>query len=422
MAKPTAGSNYTVVSGDQIKKIARQAYGYDNSTKIVGANTELLKGRDDSLEGLPYIYKGDVLWLPESATSLTETVDASTDDEIAIKLDGKVFRGWTASNISRNINTVADAFAFTLPYDYTDATLREKTKPYAYKSADLYIGGELYIAGQQVKWSTALSIDSTVKTIDVRTKAGHTVECMAQKQALEYNGSTLSEIAIDIMEPYGDDLEPIFEDGDSDSFTKVRKEMVETDFEFLSGLAAQKGFMITSSDTGQMSFIRAATSGKPVFKFVEGESAIEHLSSSYDGTGVFSSITAITEVAGTSGTSSNLTNELVNAYRPFVFSADDLESGNLETALKWKRSKALADSAGLSMTVTGWRNMYDQLWRENMIGTVYAPSVDILEETSYIVSGVNLVKDENGGNVTKLTLVLPQAYTLDYPDSFPWEE
>lgn len=421
MAKATAGAFYTVVSGDQIRKISRSAYGYDRSGEVVTANADLLNGRGTSLEGLPFIYAGDRLWLPETDKQFSEIVPASADDEIAIRIEGKVFRGWTASNITRNINTVADAFAFTLPYDPTDSELVDKTRPYSYRRADLFIGGELYIAAQAIKWSPSKRTSQSMMTIDARTKAGHTIECMAQQSALELTGLRLSQIAERVMTPYGADLVPLFFDGDSDIFPKVRKEITSTDFDFLSGLAAQKGFMITSSDTGQMAFIRAAINGKPVFRFIEGESPLENISASFDGSSVFSTLTAVTESAGTPGPSSSLDNPLVPIYRPLVFSADDLESGNLDSALKWRRSKALADSAPLSITVTGWRNQYGQLWRENMVGTVQAPSVAIFTETSYIVSGVSLQKDENQGNVAVLTMVLPQAYSLEYPDSFPWE-
>jgi prophage tail gpP-like protein len=420
MPKAVAGSYYTVVRGDRIRRIAREAYGYDRSSDVVQANAELLKGKPISLEGLPTIYHGNRLWLSAVKKQFSEKIDASTDDEIAIKIEGQIFRGWTASNIRRNINTVADAFSFNFPYDPTDKTLVELTRPYSYKSAELFIGGELYIAAEQNKWSTSSSTDETIKTVDCRTIAGKTVECMAEHQSLEYTDQTLSQIAKAIMKPYGDDLEPLFFDGDSDNFTKVRKEITDTDFDFLSGLAAQKGFMITSSDTGQMAFIRAALTGRPVFRFIEGVSAVEHISTVYDGQSVFSSITAVTESAGKPGPSSNISNKLVPIYRPLIFEASDLEEGNLDTAIKWKRSKALADSTVLVITVTGWRNETGQLWRENMKGTALWPSVDILTESDYIISGVQLVKDQNGGNVSKLTMVIPQAYSLEYPSSFPW--
>ena len=418
---PKPGTFYQVKAGDRIRAIARKTYGQDSSAKIVDANNTILTGRPISLEGLPTIYPNDSLWLPETNKQFSDRITAINDDEITIRLDGKLFKGWTAANISRNINTIADAFTFELPYDYTNKELRELTKPYSYKKCDLFIGGELYIAGQTIKWTTANRKDQVIKTIDVRTKAGHTIECMAQKKASEYLNQTLSQIAVDIMGSYGDDLKPLFFNGDSDQFTKVRKEVTDTDFDFLSGLASQKGFMITSSDDGRFAFIRASTTGLPVFKFVEGDSFIEHISVSADGTKRFSSMQAVTETAGTSGTNSSLSDSSIETYRPFVFSADDLEVGNLETALQWRRSKALADSYSVDVTVTGWRNNFGQLWRENMKGTLKAPSVDIFTESDYIISGVTLTKSESGGNVAILKLVIPQAYSLEFPSSFPWE-
>ena len=48
-------------------------------------------------------------------------------------------------------------------------------------------------------------------------------------------------------------------------------------------------------------------------------------------------------------------------------------------------------------------------------------AVDIFNETEYIISGVGLTKDENGGNTSGLEMVLPQAYSLEFPSNFPWE-
>lgn len=419
--KPTPSKIYTVIKGDRLRAIARRAYGYDRSSDIIEANNELLKARPISLEGLPTIYPADQLFLPAIKKQFSEKVPAQTDDEITIRIDGKTFTGWTASNISRNINTVADAFTFSFPYDPFNTDQREKTKPFSYLDTDLFIGGELYISGQSLKWSPAIRKDSTEKTVDVRTKAGHTIECMAQKQAVEYKNETLAYIATDIMKPYGDNLKPQFFNGDSDEFTKVRKEVTDTDFDFLSGLAIQKGFMITSSDTGQMAFIRANTNGLPVFRFIEGVTAMEHVSATYDGQKRHSEYMAITDSAGGSAPSAMLRDSSIPIYRPFAFNADDLEIGNLETALQWRKSKSLADSVTISITVTGWRNENNQLWRENMIGTCKIPSVDIFTETAYIISGVNLTKDKGKGNISVLTMVLPQAYTLEFPSSFPWE-
>ena len=420
-SKTTPGTFYTVVAGDSIRAIARRAYGWDRSAEIVSGNNELLKGRSISLEGLPTIFSGDSLWLPDILSRFSETIASQVDDEISIRIEGQVFKGWTASSISRNINTIADAFTFSFPYDPNDLNLREKTRPYSYKKTDLFIGGELYIGAQSIKWHAGARRNETIKIVEARTKAGHTIESMGQKTSLEFENQTLAQIATAIMQPYGDDLKPLFFSGDSDQFPKARKEITDTDFAFLSGLAAQKGFMITSSDTGQMAFVRANINGRPVSRFVEGDTAIEYISATYNGAGRHSSYQAVTESAGTPGPSSILKDPSVPVYRPFVFSADDLEAGNLDTATRWRRSNSLASSSPLSITAAGWRNQTNMLWRENMKVTVLAPSVDVFTETEYIISGVDLRKDENGGNVSILQMVLPQAYSLEFPTSFPWE-
>ena len=130
MAK--AGTFHQVIAGDRIRSLARKTYGYDKSSDIVNANSGLLTGRTVSLEGLPTIFPGDSLWLPAESKQFSDRVTANTDDEITIRLDGVLFTGWTTASIQRNINTVADSFTFSLPYDSNDDQLRELTKPYSY--------------------------------------------------------------------------------------------------------------------------------------------------------------------------------------------------------------------------------------------------------------------------------------------------
>jgi hypothetical protein len=41
-------------------------------------------------------------------------------DEIAIRINGKIFRGWTVTSIERSINSIADSFSFTAPFNPDD--------------------------------------------------------------------------------------------------------------------------------------------------------------------------------------------------------------------------------------------------------------------------------------------------------------
>jgi prophage tail gpP-like protein len=426
MAKPQPSTFHTVLKGESIRSISRRCYGYDNSSAVVTANIDSLDTDIDKLsaEGLPIVYPGQTLWLPPATEAFSESLGAGIGtDEISIRLDGQVFRGWTASSISRSVSNIADGFTYTLPYDPNDLNLREKTRPFGYQKADLFIGDDLYIAGQNVNWAPGAQQGQTMKTIDARTIAGHLIECMAQARSYESSNSSLLDISTEILSPYG--LKPVFleQEGATELFTKVTKEITETDFSFLTRLAQQRGYMITSSDTGGIAFARANINTRPVARLIEGDStsALENITAVYDGTKRFSSFMAVSESPGVSGNYATINDPGVSVYRPFVFSADDLEAGNLDNSIKWRRSKSLADSTVLKAKVSGWRNQDGDLWRENQLVIVQAPSVDIFNETDFIIRGVDLTKDETGGDVITLSLVLPQAYTLEYPSSFPWE-
>ena len=60
MSKPTPGSTYTVVKGDQLRLISAQAYGrQDLWRRIFAANQTTLKSGDPDL-----IFPGEVLIIP----------------------------------------------------------------------------------------------------------------------------------------------------------------------------------------------------------------------------------------------------------------------------------------------------------------------------------------------------------------------
>lgn len=64
------GTFYTVVYGDNIKKISRRAYGVDKSLELIRANSSLLQPRiaagkiDGDNGGIPLVYKNDRIWIP----------------------------------------------------------------------------------------------------------------------------------------------------------------------------------------------------------------------------------------------------------------------------------------------------------------------------------------------------------------------
>jgi hypothetical protein len=65
--------SYTVNEGDQIKKIALQFYGTESKFNLIINANPFLKGRPISGEGLPTIYKADILIIPPDKKNETVT-------------------------------------------------------------------------------------------------------------------------------------------------------------------------------------------------------------------------------------------------------------------------------------------------------------------------------------------------------------
>jgi prophage tail gpP-like protein len=420
MAKPVPGQDYTVSSGDTLRTIARRAYGNDQSPLIVAANPKVLKGRPISLEGLPTIKAGDVLHIPATTSRYDgRTVTADFDTEIMVKLAGVEYRGAKAGSIKRAINTVADGFAVEIPFDYRNRALVDALRPFRYPEAQLYIGGEPYIAARAIKWSPAQSEAGTVLVIEARTKPGDLCECMAEQDAISRQNVTLLEIAGEIVKPYG--LKAYSAHGDSDKFALVQKEVTDTDFEFLVKLASQKGFLVTSARDGNLLFTRAAVDAKPVAALRAGEFPVRSCGAEFDGSKRFSSWYGYADVSGLPAANAYKKDSSVPVYRPFAFSADESESTTIETAVLWRMAKSLADSTVITAEVAGWRNPDGQLWEENMKVTLWAPALCVFRESSFIVQSVELSKDDSGGDIATLGLVLPEAYNKTMPKTFPWD-
>jgi len=423
-AYPKPGQNYTVVSADDIIKLAEWAY--NDSSKIdliIDANKALLKPRSDAgrilpdRQGVPIVYVGDVVWIPplQKKEKTNEKIEASSPDETAIRINGRIFRGWITNSIERSINTIVDAFSFTAPFtpDDPDSVYLD---PYTYYPTDLFIGGELFMAGVAEHWAPSVSPDATTTTIKVRSRGGVLVDCNAQDKNLSYKKQTLRGIANQVLRPFGILTE--FPFGDSGIINSAKRNVSDKVFQFIAGLARKFGFIINSTADGSLRFDRANIDGKPILKLIQGEQPLIAYSATYDGTQRFSDFTANSQSRGKPRNTATVKDESIPIFRPINFDAKDTEQGNIQDPAKWERARSLSRSADVEATVSGWRDDNGDLILENNTVILKAPNIHIYQETKFLIEKV--LYTLQGGRQAKLSLVLPQAYTLDFPDIFPW--
>lgn len=455
MAKPEQGTKYTVVRGDTIRNIARAAYGWDRSDLILGANEYIVdrakKDKDYiSDEGLPIIKPNEILFIPVYKNRYdNKKITADFKNQVEIRIDGKKVEGAKASRIERAMNTIAYGFTFEVPFDYRNKEQADLFRPFTYKTAQMYIGGDLFITARCSKWD----FPGNTAIIEARTMPGEMLECMGMRKTQVFaSGLTLLKICQEVAKPYGitcysangtggivTELDKNASSTGSrayeydsngkavlaeatDPLPRIEQDLDQTDADFLSELAKQKGFLLTSLPDGNLLLCRANTADKPVVALRQGEYPLIDGSASFDGSKRFSKWMAFTEETDKPGINAYETDQYIPVTRGFVFGAKETKESNIRTAIKWRMSKSIAESCAVSVSVAGWRNAEGELWRENMKLTLYLPQAFIFKETQYITESVELTKDENGGDMANLQLVIPESYTTTMPKApFPWD-
>lgn len=418
--RPAPGTYYTVPKGSFIDTISLKAYGYNRNDDIVDANRQLLKSRPLAA-GLPQIYPGDRLWLPpeEETVAEEEKVEAETSDEVAIRINGKIFKGWTTNSIQRSMNSIADSFSFQAPFNPNDVENSVYLDPYTYLTTDLFIGGKLYIAGRSEKWNPRFSVDSTITTIEARSLGGVIVDCTSQNKALSFAKQTLQQISSILLTPFG--LSAQFPQGDSSIFANTKRNITDKIYSYLQGLSKKAGFIINSTREGGLKFERANTAGVPIMELIQGEPPLVGLSATYDGTQRFSDYIAVSQSSGNPTNNFLEKDTTIPVYRPLIFSAKDTQQGDIKNASAWERNRALAKSAKITATIATWLDPQGNLIFENNTINLTAPNIHIYNKTKLLIEKVALSETESGGKVATLTLVLPESYTLLFPEVLPWQ-
>ena len=420
--RPTPGQPYTVVAGDSLRSISRRAYGRDQGVFLRDANARVLQGHVLSDEGLPVLQVGDVLDIPETTRRYPErTITADFETDITLIIGAKRFRGVTATTIERGMNSIADLFKVSVPFDPRDRSIVDALRPFGYQRATLLIGGEAYITAQIAKISFSATTGGNVASLECRTIPGDMIECMSDLVAPEWSNNALLDIGDEIARRYSMRAFSADIRINDAIFPYVTKEVTESDFSFLSRLASQKGFLLTSSADGDLLFTRAAVDDRPVAALQYGQFPVKQMTADYDGTKRHSRWYGYAEVASGQPATSLYRDPSISSHRPFAFQADESDADSIEAAVLWRAGKSIADATTTTVVLAGWRNPDGQLWAENMKVSLVAPEVGIFTESDYITQVVSLTKDDGGGDVAALNLVLPGAYNSAIPDTFPWE-
>ncbi len=350
-------------------------------------------------------------------------------DIVSIEVAGRRITGWTGVTIVRAIDTCADAFSISMPFDPERADLRERFRPFKYQLCKVYIDDELIITGSIDKIEPAFSVGGQTLTVQGRNKTGVIVDCYIDGVGYQYNGYALSTVIKELTKNYGIHVHA---ENDTNPIQECAAEPGQKIFEFASKLAEGFGLFLSSNEKGWLIISYPPKAGTPVASIVAGQSPCIGGSSSYDGTARYSRYKVVGSDYGTPGVVGIADDPGVSIYRRSVETLGSSTPREAQKVAERKRALALAGAASVTVVVSGWRDGNGNIWGswrdkngtlqgKGATVTLLAPALMVYTETAFVVAGVTLKIDETQGKVSELRLVLPQTFEDKMPEVYPWD-
>ena len=404
MAKPIPGKNYTIENQNSLSQLAAQAYGDVTLwRRIWNANQTRLRSGDPDL-----IFPGETIFIPElSERKLPETSDPNKDpDGLYINIDGYEIRPVSAK-IIRTLDTIANGFECVIPYENgLDPDLDERVKPYGYAPVKISIGSERILTGTIYNSQSSESNGSQL-TLRGATNTANMVDS-TMRPPYEFNNITLKEAIEQQAQPFN--LKTIFDADTGGQFKRVTARQGQPIFNFLRGLARQRGVLLTCDVFGNIVVTQANIDGAPVASYEQGVSpGVTGWGLNPDGRKRFSVYRAIgRSPLGTSNATANDTR--VPGARFKDIQADNTTDGDIQTAATWARNKEIAEALTFSLEFEGWRDTSGNLFEENTIIALKSKTMFFPQGFNFLVNKVQYNLGDNGRSTT-LSFVPPTVYT-----------
>lgn len=336
------------------------------------------------------------------------------DDTVRLVIAGREFSGWTACDIGMAIDTLADSFSLTCPYDPELADLVAAIEPYKYQGVQILIGDEPYLSGRLDADSFDSSSDSGTCTLQGRSLPGILTDCSVEvDDTAQAEDLTFAQIAARTAKPLGIKIR----DDDSQSATRkipeARAEYGKTAFDFLHTLAAPHNLLLNSSFDGKLVITHGDDlMGYPIRAALSPDTGIiTHVSSSFNASKRYSLYTIASQFAGEPDISGSARDSSVPIYRPTCKVVEETDANDPSATASRMMSEAIASSLSVTVTCAGWRRPDGKRWSERQAVTLYWPRAYIRKVSRFVIAGCSLRLTPDDGYTTELRLVPPEVYS-----------
>lgn len=409
-------TTYSVIIDDTFESIARKKYGNEKeANRIAKANPGVV---EPLTVGTALI----VPVSPDAPENIQQAADSSTEDEVAILIEGKRFRFWDKVRITRSIDTM-DTVEFGAPFDSGLPDFREAFRPFSFKPMTITVGEAPLFTGTMVAVNPVIENSQKIIAVSGYSLPGVLNDCTSPASAfpLEFDNQGLREIATTLAAPFG--ISVVFQADQGAVFERVASEPGKKVLAFLTELAKQRNLIISSSPRGELVFLQSSEAGQPVARLEQGAPPILSVAPFFFPQEYYSHITGIEPViVGLAGSQFTVKNpRLLGVTRPLTFNSPDTLDADVKASVEAKAGRMFGNMASYSVRVVGWRDPSGKLWEPNTSIKLLAPDAMIYNEYEFTVRSVEFNRDRATETAT-LNLVIPGSFSGKIPEALPWDE
>lgn len=267
------------------------------------------------------------------------------------------------------------------------------------------------------------AVDDSSHTIEIsgRDKTGDLIDC-SPPNLPEFNNLTLYQIMVEVCKPFN--IQVSGSRVDDYIFPKAKLRPGETVFAFLNRLSKQRGLLLCNRPrTGGGIELCVPGARRYARSKIDSDNVLS-FSLAMDSSKVFSEYTVLSqsnmisslslesdEVEAQQEVNATHKDNSVKRYRPLTFIAE--KSSNNTQALsraRWEASKRSAQLLRINVTVIGWINADNQIWKENHRVNVDYPASGIKGE--YLISECSYSYGADDSQKTTMTLVNKNAFQV----------
>jgi prophage tail gpP-like protein len=354
-------------------------------------------------------------------------------ENVSMKIKGSQWREFSDLEIHQAIDSHATV-GFYAPFEPERKDIRDTFRPFSFHPLELFVDAERLFTGVQV--DVIPTTEAEMRTLSV---SGYSRPAELEKNnppvslslPVEANGLTLRQIAERLAGAFGIGVVMDGPDGPPFKRVKMRLKRLDTTADqdqtidsFLVELGKQRGFVRSSTASGELLFQHSVAPGNPVARFREGEPPLTSVMPTFDPQSYYSEITGFTSTKrGRVGNKYTERNQRMagGVLRSMSFRLDDIERADAPAAVKAKIARMFANAFTVVLNLPTWRDPHGNLYRPNTTVKLQAPGAMVYRETEFLVRDVYL-KQNGDEETSSLGCVLPGAFSGQQPDVLPWED